>query len=309
MIEAVAPRSGTHPLLPQGTIAPPDAPTPTTDAISGHEQTPPKQNDLQYACTYELDTPRDCTALAEGQGCDCEQDEIEAGRPLCQPPGGGPTGTTQYYAKAYPGVRQLRVLQGIGEQAVVASICPKVVRASTSDPVADPDYGYNPAVNAIVDRLGAQLGDRCLSRAPSVDAAGRTTCLVVEADLAGQCDCSAPGRAPARPDVIESVREDLESSKYCDAPGTPACGTICGCELAQASGAALAQCRSASDANAQAPGYCYVDPDRGLGDASLVRNCPHHQRRLLRFVGPETPASGKIAFMTCVGGAFEPVDG
>ena len=61
------------------------------------------------------------------------------------------------FAKAYPGLRHLQVLKGIGEQvpgvnnAIVASICPKITDRN------NPAYGYNPAIAAIIERLKEQL--------------------------------------------------------------------------------------------------------------------------------------------------------
>jgi hypothetical protein len=51
-------------------------------------------------------------------------------------------------------------------------------------------------------------------------------------------------------------------------------------------------------------GWCYVDPDNGRGDASLVENCRATERRLLRFVDPnpgQTPAKGATVLIACLG--------
>jgi hypothetical protein len=73
------------------------------------------------------------------------------GRPLCQDPGGD-YGTTQYFAKAHPSLRQLSVLKALGSQAVVGSICP----ASLDDPQSR-RYGYRPAVGALAEAVQAAL--------------------------------------------------------------------------------------------------------------------------------------------------------
>jgi hypothetical protein len=74
-------------------------------------------------------------------------------RPLCeQSPGTSPPGTTQYWGKAYPGGRQLEVLEGYGANSIVASICARNVTDATA-----PDFGYRPALAAIVERLSEQL--------------------------------------------------------------------------------------------------------------------------------------------------------
>jgi hypothetical protein len=58
----------------------------------------------------------------------------------------------QYRAKAYPGRRQLEVLEGIGDRAIVASICARNVTDASRQ-----DYGYRPALQSILDRLGEGL--------------------------------------------------------------------------------------------------------------------------------------------------------
>ena len=59
------------------------------------------------------------SAVAVERACDCLETDIPKNRPLCNPPNGGPAGTTQYFAKAYPGVRHLQVLKGLGERAMM----------------------------------------------------------------------------------------------------------------------------------------------------------------------------------------------
>jgi hypothetical protein len=126
---------------------------PTANNINGHEanhQLPdgqkyadgqPANDDLQYACTFPLTTPKlDC---ARGDlSCDCG-DEPSRNRPLCQAPEGGAADTSQYYGKAYPGTRVLEVLRDFGDNSIVSSICPKG------------DHGYIPAVKVIIDSLKA----------------------------------------------------------------------------------------------------------------------------------------------------------
>jgi hypothetical protein len=115
----------------------------------------PRADDLQYACIFPLSPPRDCSLLDPAAvNCDCYAGVLD--RPLCeQTPGVSPAGTVQYWAKAYPGSRELEVLKGFGERStnsIVASICARnVVNA------ADPDFGYRPAVAAIIERLQSQL--------------------------------------------------------------------------------------------------------------------------------------------------------
>ena len=100
---------------------------------------------------------------------------------------------------------------------------------------------------------------------------------------------------------MNAVRDEFKAGGFCDTPNGPACSQVCACQVAEAQGSALTSCRSTTDPSVQSPAYCYVDPDKGLGDPSLVSGCPKTKRRLLRFVGADTPRSGTIAYMACMG--------
>jgi hypothetical protein len=145
MVESIDPRTGTSPLTelsPESVTAPAGA-----SPVNGHEYTIPQRDDLQYACVYPLMTVRDCATTSGG--CDCKS--IDGGpqdRPLCQAPGTTTYGTIQYAAKAYPGLRHLEVMRRIGDLAVPASICPREATDAT-----DPEFGYAPVVEAMIDRL------------------------------------------------------------------------------------------------------------------------------------------------------------
>jgi len=143
MRESIDPRSGSNPITGDG-IRPPSSPAATASPINGHEWEPVKRSDLQYACTFRLPAPIAC---AIATSCDCNPIENERNKPLCQAPDGS-YGTTQYYAQAYPGLRQLELLSKLGESAVAASICPR----NLDDPGRQ-DHAYDPAVQAMIDRL------------------------------------------------------------------------------------------------------------------------------------------------------------
>jgi hypothetical protein len=144
MIESINPRSGSNPFSGDSIGA-----AGTTNAINGHERSisagSSTGGDLQYTCVFDLPTARDCSA----DFCDCD----DANNPLCQNPVTGASDSTrQYRAKAYPGIRQLSVIRGLGTQGVAASICAK----DTSD-VASAIFGYRPAVITMQDRLAKSL--------------------------------------------------------------------------------------------------------------------------------------------------------
>ena len=78
--------------------------------------------------------------------CDC-RDELND-NPLCEPDPitGDPTFQTR--AKAFPGLRQLGVMKGLGDQAVVGSICAtQITNASHGD------YAYRPVVASLLARV------------------------------------------------------------------------------------------------------------------------------------------------------------
>jgi len=300
MVESVAPRSGINPIT-NDPIVPETSTDPRANPINGHEQAPLDGTDLQYACTFPLAEPAACS----GDSCDCnppaganDPGELARNRPLCQPPAGGPAEPTQYFGKAYPGLRPLQVLRGIGDSAIVASICPKVLTDGA------PGYGYEPAVDAIFDRLKPELAARCLPRPLAVgpDAGGKLPCVVVEAtETQGSCSCDAARRQPASGDARDLVLKQLADRQACGTSTTPSCSSFCLCELEQAEGAGLDQCLN-DVAGSDTPGYCYVDPSANppRGNPALVAGCSSG-KQLIRFVGPDTPRPGATAFIACLG--------
>jgi hypothetical protein len=141
MIESVVPRSGTPPITNE-----PIGPT-GWNSINGHEWNP-GTSDLQYTCIFDLEAETDCKNATSS--CDCGGDDIATQQnPLCETSqGSGQYSSVQYRAKAFPGTRFLQVARGVGENAVVASIC----TPNLKNP-AKADFGYRPAVTALIDRL------------------------------------------------------------------------------------------------------------------------------------------------------------
>jgi hypothetical protein len=338
MIETPTPRSGNS--LYGGPMAPENSPTvgsPQANSINGHEYH--AVGDLQYACIFPLETPRDCTTVAGDTACDCKPGELNDpngvpfNKPVCQPPTGGPAGTTQYFAKAYPGLRQLQVLKDYGSNSIVASICPKETTGTT----LDPSFGYNPTLYSIFNQgfgtFKERPGGRCLPRPLSPDAAtGLVPCVVVEVTSgSGNCDCSSRlGRNPEPLGQSASderlvkldawVRDGMKNDlRACDKPGKPACSSYCLCEIQQASSSVqtsngesfLEACGRTTDycESPTAPdgtplaGYCYVDDPA----SPLLQNCAPTEKQLLAFVGPDTPFKGATIFIACA--SFHGADG
>jgi hypothetical protein len=163
MQESIDPRSGANPVTGAPIVGPGTSDPLAT--LNGHEVDTSQnsyRDDLQYACIFELPQAmqRDCTQevytttdLTMKKGCDCGERFLPRNRPLCQPPGGGETRTYQYFAKGYPGLRHLQLLQGLGPRGITGSICPKASLGSPSSPA----YGYNAVANATLSRLRQML--------------------------------------------------------------------------------------------------------------------------------------------------------
>jgi hypothetical protein len=157
MLESIDPRKGTDPVTGSA-LTPPSQPL--GNPINGNEFTISGRNDLQYACIFPLVkvddmgniTPevKDCSKpMGTYYFCDCPDPNNDS--PLCQKNPSSGKRTDQVNAKAYPGIRELQVLRGLGSQGAVASICP----AQLTKP-ADPDFGYRPAIRTIIDRWKAR---------------------------------------------------------------------------------------------------------------------------------------------------------
>ena len=318
MVERPEPRTNLppNPLIP-APMAAPDAATASASPINGHEWNAPHDGnafDLQYACTFTLPDILSRTCSADTSGCDCPTDSdgatdelekiIATRKPLCQDPATGQYETHQSAAKAYPGLRQLDVLKQAGSQAIVASICPKVLVDG------HPNYGYNPAVNALVDRLKSRLGDKCLPRRlePAPDS-GQVPCRIVEALPPERCAeaVALPGRTKLDGgNIVQELRRSLQAQDRCDASSSAECEQWCFFEIDQLDGMnpgePLHSCQNGLESGLDGTaGYCYVDADQGIGSPELLRNCPATEQRLLRFVGADTPRSGATTFYACRG--------
>ncbi|MEB2313277.1 MAG: hypothetical protein OZ921_12955 [Sorangiineae bacterium] len=318
MIESVDPRTGQNPVTKDALVPPgPPIPAPNANPINGHEWTITDRGDLQYACIFPLDTPTVCDGT---RACDCDQNR-QGDKPLCQDPNNpsAPPGTTQYYAKAYPGLRELQVLKEFGNNSIVASICPKI-----QDPGNVNYYGYNPAVAAIIERLKSALSGKCLPRVLDVDAQGQVPCAVVEALGPAQSaglDCGRPGRIDLATVgngnlISEAVKKQLKTAGVCDAgANTPSCAQYLLCEINQFdtvnSPAELTSCQNDDVPNPSYSGYCYVaDNQQGqhIGNPTLLEKCSPTEKQLLRFVGGDAnaplPAPGATYFIACTGASF-----
>lgn len=171
--------------------------------------------------------------------------------------------------------------------------------------------GTAPRKNLYVSQLRASAG--CLPRPFDPDEAGQIPCAIVEArsTASGACVCDAArGRVTVRDvtNVVPAVEEYLRNVGECGAQGRPGCSDYCYCELQQLSGDELLLCEGSVDDPNTTFGFCYVDPaidsnGDGKPDANpaLLAECKDTEKRKLRFLGADVPASDALAFIACEG--------
>jgi hypothetical protein len=122
-------------IFPRAGLQPPST-TPGdngSDPVHGREWDT-RGDDLQYACTFPLATPRQCSE--NDPSCDCAI-------PGSNPPLCSVTPGQQLRGKAYPSIRPLRVAQGLGPRGIVGSICA--------------GSGYDATLRTLADRLATRL--------------------------------------------------------------------------------------------------------------------------------------------------------
>jgi hypothetical protein len=277
MVESTTARTGTDPITGAALGLT------STNAMNGHERTigmPP--GDIEYACIFPLVVPLD---ESQGSG-DCSSNPMD--NPICAPnPNDSGKNTLRTAAKAYPGVKNLAIARGMGPQGIAGSIC----AAQTTDGLTA-DFGYHPAMMAILDRLKQALHPPCLPRVLQTDAAGQVACLILEGrHTGGTCACDpSAARSPLPPEEDQAALAEVQA--------TPEFANIdCLCAINQTSGAALADCRTSPHPTSN--GWCYVDATQGPQEAVIVADCPATEARELRFVGQGRPAEGAALFITC----------
>jgi hypothetical protein len=139
----------------------------------------------------------------------------------------------------------------------------------------------------------------CMPRPLQVEADGKVQCVITQATYQPpDCGCAEPGTRPAPAGVVAAVRERLESLEQCGGDTGRSCELYCLCQLDQFTGAAEEQCRTSLSLTGTDAGWCYVDPEHGIGEPAVVASCPASQRRQVRFGEPSTRA-GLITFIAC----------
>jgi hypothetical protein len=115
-------------------------------------------------------TPRDCSDSTDPlnqEACDCSTKGLSSAAPSGIPAvcgqctcadcsQGGTDYNLQYYAKAYPTIRETELVHLMGAQGVLSSICPIHASYANGD-TTDPVFGYRPAITSLVNRLRPAL--------------------------------------------------------------------------------------------------------------------------------------------------------
>lgn len=105
--------------------------------------------------------------------------------------------------------------------------------------------------------------------------------------------------------VVPAVHKQLQASGSCGGTTQIPCDSYHLCEILQLTGDAQTACLNEIDYPTNlVPGYCYIDEAQGIGNPQLLVGCPATEQRKLQFVGKDTPLSGSITFIACVGAAF-----
>jgi hypothetical protein len=310
MIESYQPRPG---------IA--AAPTASLDPENGYDWVTDQgdqhvlQVDREYACTFALTTPRDCSNTkdpAVAYGCDCPATgspppvgltpaELP---PICNPQ----SPTQQTGAKAYPTQRELLLAKLMKAQGFVSSLCPiHVTPAPGQTELSDPLFGYNPAVNGIVDRLGAVLENTCLPQKLDQDACGSAECLVLVTLPNSQRRCADIAGLESPPsDILARFQNQQHDAWVAGGSAGVDPSTLPTCKLQQLSqlppGAAPSMCpppvgtfdTKGSCRGSSQPGWCYA----------AVPGCPQPQGIMF---STGVPPSGATVSLQCIESSPTPV--
>ncbi|AKU93684.1 hypothetical protein AKJ09_00348 [Labilithrix luteola] len=225
-----------------------------TDPVVGRDWDT-KLDDLQFACTFDLPQPKTC---ANGDpSCQCDG---TLNPPLC-----GTTANTQVKAKAYPTIREFMVVKALGENGIIASLCPLTLQGDKNAPA----YGYNPAVAAIVDRLKNALTTQCLPHPLTREPGSNDVSCLVLAQLADAGDkCANYQLQEPAPEVLAKFREQQKKASGNVGDGGIDLSALPVCEVPQKVVATGDTCKDDT-----AIDWCYVENDPATGKGPAGR-CP-----------------------------------
>lgn len=307
MIESYQPRAG----IQAPTSAPPGG---NPDPINGRDWITNQGTghildvDREYACTFALAQPRDCTNTSDPvvqYSCDCPSSATltyEQLPPICDPT----TQTLQIGAKAYPTIRELLLAKDLGTQGIVSSLCPIHVTPANGDSPPDPLFGYRPAMTAIVDRLKVALTNQCSPQkleplaGPDGGVTGQVSCLVLVALPAGTAGgtCNNPGAACDASQGLLAPSSDPNAlfqqsllDEFCSAhtqvganPQITASQPVCALQQIIVDPSDTQNCAKLNTA----PGWCYV---QGAQAAALGCSEPN----TIAFTSGEPPSNAVVS--------------
>jgi hypothetical protein len=279
--------------------------------------------DREYACIFPLTTPageanpRDCSQAndpVDSYACDCGAVGLTGTQvpPLCglQNGGGTPSACSalgscatsndylkQYYAKAYPTIRELTLAQMMGAQGIISSLCPIHVTDHT-EAGDDPVYGYRPAVTAIIDRLKNALASQCLPQPlhPVMTSTGlQVPCLVLASlnntpasEEATACNDPAQGLSVPAADVLSTFKTNAHAQYMTAQTGTDL-STLATCEVNQISVSPGTDGNSGTCVGGTSEGWCYVTgKTAGSCDTQAI------------LFTPGTPPNGAVVNLQCI---------
>ncbi len=205
--------------------------------------------------------------------------------------------------------RLLDLASRVGARAQVASLAPP--RFEPAGSVRGLDVGFDAALRGF--ELGRPVVDymACFDRTLLTDDAGGVSCHVIEArdsdgdgdaDTTRACDCAAAGsrieptgNAEALADAARSLAEGRLSGS----------GFDCFCAIPQLAGAfddptsPRHHCQFEDAGPSGVDGWCYVEPQRGLGSADWLSCGAGVHTTGFRFVGEGAVAHGATAIIGC----------
>jgi hypothetical protein len=123
---------------------------------------------------------------------------------------------------------------------------------------------------------------------PPATAGGNSTCSCDTAGLSG----------PVHTPVRDSINKYLYDNGICDGATQTSCDDECVCQLAQAEGDERSACQN-GQVPADKDGWCFVDPDAGLGSSDLVAACLPTQRQALIFYDTGASLADGLIFIGC----------
>jgi len=238
--------------------------------------------DLQYACTYPLPAPRDCSSPRPSDGCDCGTNPTTnkpSDSSLCDPV----RPTMQVRGKAYPTVNELAVAKALGPQGVVASACPRSMDTTR------PEYGYRPAMEALLSHMKNAFGaEQCLPSALAVREDGRADCTLLEllpaGDQATACD---PAKGLEQPEAAALARfRENQTASHAD-PASLA-QPVCALEQLAPADLVNGSCEASTGL-----GWCYMR--RATRPASPAPAC----EQSIGFSASGKPAAATLVELQC----------